>query len=75
MFEIDYSELQHENETQEKPKQMKFDKDDRYFLIVFKTKIIIYSIHIGNKSELVQCYTIAHEKYEEIHDVNFISNA
>ena len=54
---------------------MKFDKDDRYFLIVFKTKIIIYSIDIGKKSKLVQCYTIAHEKYEEIHDVNFISNA
>ena len=54
---------------------MKFDRFDRYFLIVFKTKIIIYSINRGKKSELVQCYTIAHEKYEEIHDVNFISNA
>ena len=75
MFEIDYSDLQKENDQFEKPKLLMFDRNDKYFLTVFKTKLIIYSIpqKPGEKSQQVDCYNIPHEKYEEIHDVNFIS--
>jgi len=53
-----------------------FDRNDKYFLTVFKTKLIIYSIpqNRSEKAKQVDCYNIPHEKYEEIHDVNFISN-
>jgi len=47
MFEIDYSSIQQENDQLEKPKLLKFDRYDRYLLVVFKTKIIIYSINRG----------------------------
>lgn len=44
MFEIDYSDLQKENDQFEKPKMLMFDRNDKYFLTVFKTKLIIYTI-------------------------------
>ena len=70
MFEINYC----MQEGFEKPRRLLFDRNDRYFIIVFKTKLIIYSLEEGKESAEVNHYDIPQEKFEEIHDINFISN-
>jgi hypothetical protein len=62
------------DEHDDKFKGLIFDKNDKYYVVIFEKTLLICSLDKGHEGSLVKKYVLNTHIYEKICDVNIVSD-